>query len=76
MAAKILAVKSMFIQINGTAQQVPVGSTLAALVLQLGLAGQRLAIELNGEIVPRSVYAEKTVGENDRLEIVQAIGGG
>jgi sulfur carrier protein len=66
----------MHIQVNGTAQAVPEHATLSVLLDQLRLSGKRLAVELNGEIVPRSTYAEKRLRENDRLEIVQAIGGG
>ena len=46
------------------------------LVQALGLAGKRIAIEKNGEIVPRSRYATTTVARGDRLEIVGAVGGG
>ena len=66
----------MQIQINGTAQAVPEQSTLSALIDQLRLTGKRLAVELNGEIVPRSTYAQRVLQENDMVEIVQAIGGG
>ncbi|HET8584309.1 MAG TPA: sulfur carrier protein ThiS, partial [Casimicrobiaceae bacterium] len=42
----------------------------------LGLAGKRIAVEKNGEIVSRSRYADTPVGASDRLEIVAAVGGG
>ncbi|HWU68209.1 MAG TPA: sulfur carrier protein ThiS [Stenotrophobium sp.] len=66
----------MNIQLNGTRRDLPAGSSLAALIAQLPLAGRRLAVERNGEIVPRSQYAQVTLAEGDRIEIVQAIGGG
>jgi sulfur carrier protein len=66
----------MNIHINGAARAVPQNSTLSALLEQLNLSGKRVAIELNGEIVPRSTYAQTRLSESDRLEIVQAIGGG
>ncbi|HEY7787775.1 MAG TPA: sulfur carrier protein ThiS [Casimicrobiaceae bacterium] len=63
--------------VNGVVTRVGVDeSTLAALVTTLGLAGKRIAIEKNGEIVPRSRYSTTTVAQGDRVEIVGAVGGG
>ena len=68
---------SMSLTLNGVATAVPPGTTtLAELVTALGLAGQRIAVEMNGEIVPRSRYASTVVTRGDRLEIVGAVGGG
>jgi sulfur carrier protein len=50
--------------------------TVEALVLTLGLTGKRLAIERNGEIVPRSTFAQTELNDGDKLEIVGAVGGG
>jgi sulfur carrier protein len=50
--------------------------TVAALVEQLSLAGKRLAIEHNTEIVPRSQFATTWLTDGDKLEIVGAVGGG
>ncbi len=50
--------------------------TISALVLTLNLTGKRLAIEKNGEIVPRSQFDVMYVVDGDRLEIVGAVGGG
>lgn len=50
--------------------------TVAALVQQLGLHGQRIAVELNHDIVLRSEYAQTQLRADDRVEIVHAIGGG
>jgi len=50
--------------------------TLAALVEILGMKADRVAIELNREIVPRGCWAETSLQEGDRLEIVQFVGGG
>ena len=66
----------MRIIVNGTDQQAPEAETLAALLDRLGLADKRLALEVNREIVPRSLHSEYRLHENDRVEIVQAIGGG
>ncbi len=50
--------------------------TIASLVIALDLTDKRLAIERNGEIVPRSQFAEVLLLEGDQLEIVGAVGGG
>lgn len=65
------------VTLNGVATDVAAdASTLADLVAGLGLSGKRIAIEKNGEIVPRSRYATTTIARGDRLEIVGAVGGG
>ena len=51
-------------------------ATVADVVRALALEGKRIAVERNGEIVPRSRYADTTVDAADRLEIVGAVGGG
>lgn len=66
----------MQIQLNGEAYPLDEPITLTDLVERLGLAGKRLAIELNLEIVPRSQFAETRLADGDRVEIVHAIGGG
>jgi sulfur carrier protein len=63
------------ITLNGAATGVD-ATTLAELVASLGLAGKRIAVERNGEIVPRSRYADTPLAPGDRLEIVGAVGGG
>ncbi len=62
--------------INGEPRSFPAPLTLALLVESLDLAGKRIAIEKNGEIVPRSQHAETSLVNGDRLEIVVAVGGG
>ncbi len=52
------------------------GVTLGHLVATLGLVGRRLAIEVNQELVPRSEHSSFRLAPGDRVEIVQAIGGG
>ena len=67
----------MNITINGNAKQLDSENmTIAALVVTLNLAGKRLAIEKNGEIVPRSQFDTVNLQEGDMLEIVGAVGGG
>lgn len=63
--------------INGKSREFDIASfTVADLVCALSLEGKRLAIEWNGEIVPRSQFAETQLSEGDKLEIVGAVGGG
>ena len=50
--------------------------TVADLVRELALEGKRIAVEKNGEIVPRSRYAQTAIATGDALEIVGAVGGG
>ncbi len=67
----------MKISINGNIKQFDSENmTISALVVTLNLTGKRLAIEKNGEIVPRSQFAETKLQDGDRLEIVGAVGGG
>jgi len=54
----------------------PAQAYVADLIEQLGLVGQRLAIEVNGDIVPRSQHTERQLCAGDRVEVVRAIGGG
>jgi sulfur carrier protein len=62
--------------INGEPRAFPAPLTLAQLIGTLDLAGKRIAIEKNGEIVPRSQHASTPLANGDRLEIVVAVGGG
>jgi sulfur carrier protein len=62
--------------INGQPRALPAPLSLAQLLREEGLADKRIAVERNGEIVPRSRHAEVQVSPGDRLEIVVAVGGG
>jgi len=66
----------MQINLNGETTTLAHALTLTELLEQLGLSGKRLAVELNLEIVPRSQHAQTRLADGDRVEIVQAIGGG
>jgi sulfur carrier protein len=66
----------MEITVNGAPREVPDGLTASALVESLGLAGRRYAMEVNGELVPRSAHPAHRLMPGDRVEIVQAVGGG
>ncbi len=64
------------VYINGAAREFPGPLTAAALIEHMGLGGKRIALERNGEIVPRSRFAEQMLADGDRVEIVVAVGGG
>jgi len=64
------------VTINGDSRQFGRELAVTELLDELAIAGKRVAIERNGEIVPRSRYAETRLANGDRLEIVVAVGGG
>lgn len=68
----------MKLHINGEERDFdsPAPSTLAALVEILGMKADRVAVELNRDIVPRDRWSETKLSEGDRLEVVHFVGGG
>ena len=62
--------------LNGERRQFNASVPVSQLIEQLGLAGKRVAVERNGEIVPRSQFAAHSIADGDKLEIVVAVGGG
>jgi sulfur carrier protein len=66
----------MKVKINGDAQEIPDGLNVVALIEHLGMAGNRVAIERNLDILPRSQWAETQIQPNDSFEIVHFVGGG
>jgi sulfur carrier protein len=64
------------ISINGTTRQLADSISIAALIEEMGLAGKRIALERNGEIVPRSSFPSQRLADGDQLEVVIAVGGG
>jgi len=64
------------IRFNGEIRQIAEALTVAGLIEQLGYVGKRIAVERNGEIVPKSQHATTILGAGDQLEIVVAVGGG
>jgi sulfur carrier protein len=66
----------MHLTVNGEENDYPGITTVVSLVEHLGLKPDRLAIELNHDIVPRSQWATTPLSEGDRLEIVHFVGGG
>jgi len=66
----------MKITLNGENRLIDAGLTVQGLIELLGYQGKRIAVERNGEIVPRSAHAETQLADGDALEIVVAVGGG
>ena len=64
------------VTVNGKAHRFEQPIELAALLERLALAGKKIAVERNGEIVPKSAHARTLVADGDQLEIVVAVGGG
>ena len=64
------------LSVNGQVRQLETGANVERLLDALELAGKRVAVEKNGEIIPRSRYADTRLAEGDALEIVVAVGGG
>ena len=66
----------MEILLNGASHALPGACSVAQLLQQAGLGERRVAVEVNGAIVPRSAHATHALHEGDRVEIVHALGGG
>jgi len=64
------------ILVNGEARRIAAPASVSTLLEQMQLTGKRLAVERNGEIVPKSRHADTALAVGDRLEIVVAVGGG
>jgi sulfur carrier protein len=62
--------------VNGEAHRFDRAIDVCALLAELRLAGRKVAVERNGEIVPRSAHAGTLLADGDQLEIVVAVGGG
>lgn len=66
----------MKVLLNGETKKLAAEMTVLQLLKSKGLETQRVAVELNEEILPRSEHATRQLCENDRIEIVHAVGGG
>jgi len=66
----------MKVLINGQQNNINNNLTVKQLVIDLGYGEKRFALEINGQVIPKSEYAKKIIFENDRLEIISAVGGG
>lgn len=70
------ALARLHVRFNDEAIDLPAGCTVAELLERQGLAGRRVAVEVNREIVPRSAHASRELATGDRVEVVHALGGG
>ncbi len=64
------------ITVNGKPREVSAGTTIAALLAELDLQPQQVAVEVNLELIPRGLHAEHRLAAGDRLEVVTLVGGG
>jgi thiamine biosynthesis protein ThiS len=66
----------MQVRLNGELREVPDDSTVAGLLLHLGVKAQRVAVELNETVVTKDRYEAQRIGPGDSIEIVAFVGGG
>jgi len=64
------------LDVNGDRHRLPEGTTVAGLLRELALDGRRIAVAVNREVVPRSAYDTHRLDDGDRVEILEAVGGG
>jgi len=64
------------VTVNGAAQRFDAPLNISALLQNLSMSGKKVAVERNGEIVPKSAHANTVIADGDELEIVVAVGGG
>jgi sulfur carrier protein len=62
--------------VNGERRSVPAPCSVSALLRALALEARRIAIAVNGDVVPRSGFGERELASGDRIEILEAVGGG
>jgi sulfur carrier protein len=68
--------QALSVLVNGEPRNVPAGATVETLLGVLGMGERRLAIAVNRSVVPRSTYARVALAAGDRIEILEAVGGG
>lgn len=66
----------MNVYVNGAPTDLEHGTTLSGLIARLALGGQRIAVEVNEELVPRGRFEDHRLAPEDRVEIIHAVGGG
>ncbi|MCL6516099.1 sulfur carrier protein ThiS [Alicyclobacillus sp.] len=66
----------MNVLVNGKSRDLPDGSTVLALLERFDLAGERVAVEVNGHILDRGAFAQHALSEGDVVEVVRFVGGG
>lgn len=70
------ATSTIEVDVNGEAKRLAAAATVAELLEGLDLGGKRVAVAVNRDVVIRSRYAEHRLAEGDRIEILEAVGGG
>ncbi len=76
MRSQGLSEETLSIRVNGDLRPLAAGSTIADLLDELGIGAQRMAIAVNRSVIPRSRYGEHVLEAGDRVEILEAVGGG
>jgi sulfur carrier protein len=64
------------VTVNGEPREVPLGTTVVTLLLQMKIEAERVAVEVNEAVVRRARHAEVALADGDRVEIVTFVGGG
>jgi len=67
---------ALSISVNGEPRGIAAGATIADLVAVLGLTGRKIAVAVNRDVVPRTKHAARVLAAGDRVEILEAVGGG
>jgi len=67
---------ALTVRVNGAERPLRPGSTVGALLRELGLAGRRVAVAIDRVVVPRAAYESRTIAPGERIEILEAVGGG
>jgi len=68
--------ETLRLHVNGEPCELPAGTTVEELVRELGLEDRRVAVAVNRDVVPRSCFETHPLGPGDRVEILEAVGGG
>ncbi len=71
-----MSLEVISVRINGAPREFERAISVATLIQEMDLGGKRIALERNGNIVPRSQFDQQMLADGDRLEIVVAVGGG
>ncbi|MEE9607155.1 MAG: sulfur carrier protein ThiS [Myxococcota bacterium] len=71
-----MSVTEFSLLVNGEPRPVPPGCTVEVLLRQLGIDRRRIAVAVNRDVVPRSAFTTRRLASGDRIEILEAIGGG
>lgn len=68
--------EDLTVMVNGVARPAATGTSLRDLVEALGFAGRPIAVEVDGDVIPRAALADRTLTGGERIEIVTFVGGG